>query len=154
MIRPARAVTVVATSTRRRTCSPMLTTLRPRPGTITPWNSLGWLGPWSVAKDKSTTASSGNGLNRLIDKLASLSVEPVAKYQVDDADVAQGAASHPFAPLTTSSTTPPPPFRSTSAAATLVDTTSPIRTEVTERGATEEGAVLASPSVGTTVTRA
>src|SRR4051794_19668044 len=132
----------------------MLTTLRPRPGTITPWNSLGWLGPWSVAKPRSTMASSGNGLKRLIDRLASRSVEPDAKYHRSEAVVAQGVATAPLAPETTSSTTAPPPFRSTSAAARAVELISPIRTDATAWGGTGYDPDLVSPCMGATVTRA
>src|SRR4051812_25299523 len=151
MMRPARTVTVVATSARRRTCSPTFTILSPRPGTMMPWNSFGSLGPWSVANDMSTTASSGNGLNRLIDRLASRSVEPVAKYQCGEELDAHGVASQPLGPLTNSSTTAPPPSRSTRAAAFGADARSCSHALLTARGPTDVSTRLASPSDGTTV---
>ena len=77
----------------------------PRPGTTTPWKSDGTAEPWSVTKDRSTMASSGNGLNRASSNVASLAVEPSAKYhRSEDAD-AHADRLAPAGPATLCSTT-------------------------------------------------
>src|SRR3954447_1395056 len=113
---PLRAVTVVATSTRRRTCSPTSIAFSPRAGTTSPWKSGGADGPWSVANERSTMASPGKGLNSISNSVRSRSVDPVARYQWSDAADAHGARELPDGPLTNCSTAPPPPLKSTRAA--------------------------------------
>ena len=132
----------------------MLTSSRPRAGTIRPWNSAGALGPWSVANERSTMASSGNGFSRLSSWVASRSVDPVAKCHSCDAVDAQAVTDQPPVPTTSSSTAAPPPSRSTMLAAIGALTTSVRYNPVRDLALTGKVTVLASPWLGTTVTRA
>ena len=113
--RPVRAVMWAATASRRWTNSPTLTAAMPRPCTASPVSAWGVTWPSSVVKAKSTTASSGKGLRTRRVSVASRVVTPSAKYQVGDADEAQGVMLAPNGPAVDSSTTASPPSSSTTA---------------------------------------
>jgi hypothetical protein len=124
----------------------------PRPLTDNPVSAWGVTSPSSVVNTMSTTASSGNGLKRVMTSIASLVVMPSAKYQLVEALDAQGVTVSPREPLAAWSTTASPPSNSTSAEAKGATTTSFRRTMARPAGSTERGTCLVSPSLGMTVT--
>src|SRR5919205_2764103 len=150
--RPTRARTSVDTPSRRCTWSPTLTASMLPPGTATPVRSCGVVLPSSVLNDRSTRASSGNGLNTESVSDASLLVAPSAKYQGGDGAVAHGATLSPAGPRTTCSTTTCPPSSSTVAEANGAAVTSPSRTRARVEGSTPTGTERAWPWDGKTVT--
>ena len=86
-----------------------------RPCTDSPVRAWGVTWPSSVVKTKSTTASSGKGLNTTRTSEASRVVTPSAKYQVGDAVEAHGVTLLPRGPVVVISTAASPPSSSTTA---------------------------------------